>query len=227
MATLEFDSSQIISGTPTTGGSMAADTYFYALTAVNGDNKESPFASNDSSGIVVGGGNNAVDLTWTDPPGADTVRIYRSTTNGVYSTPSFIVARAAGVEAYTDTIATPLSGAPIALSITDVLTRGWRRRAAIVAEILPGKYAGYTQHMGTRPSRMNTTFFLKTLADFDAWLGCFGHEIAVNIDVHGQAIWNLKKAFVRNSEERVREGRRGSVAVANIYDIEAEFVESV
>ena len=227
MATLEFDSSQIISGTPTTGGSMALDTYFYALTAVNGDNKESPFAANDSSGVVVSGGNNAVDLTWTDPPGADTVRIYRSTTNGVYSTPSFIVARAGGVEAYTDTALNASAGAPIALSVSDVLTREFQRRAGVVAEILPGKYGGFTQHMGTRPARMNTTFFLKTLADYNAWLGCFGHEVAINVDVHGQAVWNLKKAFVRNTTERIREGRRGSVAAANIYDVEAQFVESI
>ena len=224
MVTLRFDSSQVISGTPTTGGSVPNNTYFYALTAVNADNKESPFNVNDSLGVVVSGGNNAVTLTWTDPPGADSLRIYRSTTNGVYGASSFLVARAAGVETFLDTSAVTFSGQPVSLSISDVLTRGWQRRASVVAEVIPGKFGGFTQMMGTRPTRLNVSFFLKTLADFDAWRGCFGHEVAIDLDMHGQTIYNLKKVLLRSTEDRIREGRQ-SIAAANIIDVDAQFVE--
>lgn len=56
-------------GTPTTGGSVAANTYYgylYASTSATcGSGAQSTFAY--ALGIVVSGSNNAINFTWTDP----------------------------------------------------------------------------------------------------------------------------------------------------------------
>lgn len=60
------------SGTATTGGSLAAGTYYgylYASTSATcGSGVQSTFAY--ALGIVVGGSNNAINFTWTDPAAA-------------------------------------------------------------------------------------------------------------------------------------------------------------
>jgi len=57
-----------VAGTPTTGGSLAANTY-YAWVATTYNNCTNVSAvSLPSAGIIVGGANNAITVTWTLPP---------------------------------------------------------------------------------------------------------------------------------------------------------------
>ncbi|MGD1210725.1 MAG: hypothetical protein ABR973_05130 [Candidatus Acidiferrales bacterium] len=83
-----------IAGTPTTGGSLAAGTYYYFLrsssTGVSTQCTDSS-VSIPSAGVVVGGSNNAVTVTWTLPASTGIAVplgycVYRSTsaTNTAY-----------------------------------------------------------------------------------------------------------------------------------------------
>jgi hypothetical protein len=103
------------SGTPsTTGGSMATGTYYYELVAFNAYGNT--VGGIQSSGISVTGPTGSVALTWTAVTGATSYNLYRTTTSGTYSGTNLI---ATGITrtSYTDTLATPTSGAP---STTDV-----------------------------------------------------------------------------------------------------------
>jgi hypothetical protein len=97
-------------GTPyTSGGSMADGTYYYVITAVAGGET---VQSDESFSITIsgGGGSGSVDLTWTSSPGAESYNVYRTTTPGTYSSPSLVGNPT--TNSYTDTVATPSSGAP-------------------------------------------------------------------------------------------------------------------
>ena len=76
-----------VTGTATTGGSLAAGTYYYYLRSTStGISTQCPDSSDSavSSGVVVGGSNHAVHLTWTlpisnSPAAAAGYCVYRST----------------------------------------------------------------------------------------------------------------------------------------------------
>jgi len=101
------------SGTPyTTGGNMADNTYYYVITALNGVGET--IKGTESSGIVIYGGtppgSGRVELTWAGVTGAQSYKIYRTTTSGTYSSPAYIGNPT--TTSYTDTLFIPNSGEP-------------------------------------------------------------------------------------------------------------------
>jgi hypothetical protein len=74
-----------LAGTPvTSGGSLADDTYYYVVTAIDpyGEGK----LSNETAETITGGGGaGKVNLTWTDIADATLYRVYRGTTSGSYT----------------------------------------------------------------------------------------------------------------------------------------------
>ena len=74
-----------VTGTPTTGGSLAAGTYYYSVVPCISSACDGFFgtSSRPSAAVIVAGSNNAVHITWTDPPsGANTITgylVYRGT----------------------------------------------------------------------------------------------------------------------------------------------------
>lgn len=88
-----------------TGGTLAAATYYYKITALNGNGESLP-ATEVNSGAM-SGSTNSNALTWTAVPGATSYRVYRGTaTNAenVYYTST--------TNSFTDTGAASTAGSP-------------------------------------------------------------------------------------------------------------------
>ena len=66
--------------TATTGGTLAAATYFYKVTAINGSNPVGESLPATEVSQVTSGSTSTVTLTWTAVAGATGYKIYRSTT---------------------------------------------------------------------------------------------------------------------------------------------------
>jgi hypothetical protein len=110
---------QWLDSTPsTTGGSIGAGTYYYAVTATDFGGGETT-RSFESRGVVTTGSTSSVSLKWRPVPGATGYKLYRTTSSGTYSTPALITTISAinsstvsGTISYTDTAASASSGAP-------------------------------------------------------------------------------------------------------------------
>jgi hypothetical protein len=101
----------------TVGGALAANTYFYVITAirqtalvpspVTGETTKSAEVT-----VTIGGSFNSAKLTWTPVPGASGYKIYRSTTTGVYTNTLIVTVTGGASSSYTDVGATPGTGTP-------------------------------------------------------------------------------------------------------------------
>ncbi|HXQ24894.1 MAG TPA: glycosyl hydrolase family 28-related protein [Candidatus Acidoferrales bacterium] len=102
-----------VASTATTGGTLAAGTYYYYVAASTASNCSTASAlsapSVISSGVTVGGANNAVSVTWTASPGTGTTPIlgycvFRSTIAGInkFSNTSAFIS-GASTTSFTDT----------------------------------------------------------------------------------------------------------------------------
>jgi len=89
------------------GGSFAANTYYWVVTAVNG-NGETIASTQATLAVSL---NNEVLLSWNTIAGATSYNLYRSTSSGSYVSPALV---ATGIRAtnYTDTGAALSAGAP-------------------------------------------------------------------------------------------------------------------
>lgn len=103
-----------LTATPsTTGGTLAAGTYYYRVSATNayGETLAAAQVSATTTGST-----SSVALSWTAVTGATGYRVYRSGTSGSWAGPNARLASPAS-NAYTDTGGTALSaGAPVASS---------------------------------------------------------------------------------------------------------------
>ena len=72
-----------LTATATTGGTLAAGTYYYSLQSTCASDGSLSAGSNEVS-VVISGSNNAVSLSWTAPAGTDpsSCTIFRGTTSG-------------------------------------------------------------------------------------------------------------------------------------------------
>jgi len=109
--------------TSLTDGALVADTYYYVITSLKRryhdpviygettrSNEESATTNSTSGGVI---------LTWTPQVGAEGYRIYRTTTEGTYTTPSLLVTITSGATiTYTDdgSIVPLLAGSPSAVN---------------------------------------------------------------------------------------------------------------
>lgn len=128
--------------TGTTGGTLAAGTYFYKITATNalGETVGSNEVSQATTGTT-----STVELTWAAIAGATGYRIYRATATGGQSTSPALVASVGAVTVYTDTGTAVTAGAvPAADTTTEqafwttVLgTSGTMEQAALSATYVP------------------------------------------------------------------------------------------
>ncbi len=89
-----------------TGGTFAAGTYFWKITALGGAG-ESLASTEASTAIVLTG---RASLTWSAAVGATGYRIYRSTVTDGQATSPALVAEVGAVTAYTDTGAATTTG---------------------------------------------------------------------------------------------------------------------
>jgi hypothetical protein len=94
-----------------TGGSMAAGTYYYVLTALtaNGETTMSP----QSPGVTITSSTGSVRLSWTAITTATGYNIYRTTTSGSYGLSSYVTTIVSGsTTTYTDTSLSTKQGTP-------------------------------------------------------------------------------------------------------------------
>lgn len=94
------------------GGLGSGTTYYYVLTAVNGNGET---VKSNEQNATPSGGNLSVNLTWTAVSGADSIKIFRSTSAGVY-TDTLIATIDGALATYTDTGDTPGAGTPPGVS---------------------------------------------------------------------------------------------------------------
>ena len=85
----------------TTGGTLAADDYYYVITAT--DKYGETQASVQKTATVASGTTGRVELTWTALTGATGYRIYRSTTSGGFTSESYYDIASGATTSYTDT----------------------------------------------------------------------------------------------------------------------------
>lgn len=89
------------------GGTLAAGTYFYVISATNANGET--IASNETSVTVVA--NQNVNLSWSSVPGATGYKVFRGTSAGTYAASSLITTTAA--TSITDTGTALTAGTPI------------------------------------------------------------------------------------------------------------------
>lgn len=99
--------------TATTGGTLAAATYFYVITALNANGET--LKSNEVS-IATTGTTSTVTLGWTAVAGATGYRVYRSTTTGTEQ--KLNITDLGAVTTYTDTGAATVATNPPTLNST-------------------------------------------------------------------------------------------------------------
>lgn len=87
----------------TTGGTLAAGTYYYTITATNGSGEA---IAGPQIAVVTTGATSSVVLTWTQIPGATGYKIYRRTT----ATGAAVYQTVAAVGTFTDTGAAGTGG---------------------------------------------------------------------------------------------------------------------
>jgi hypothetical protein len=101
-----------VAGTATTGGSLTPATYYYFIISCSNGSCTPPYSvpSVPSAGVVVGGSNNAVNLTWTAPQAASgTITdylLFRCGSNNVgciNATADIVIAGTSSTTSYTDT----------------------------------------------------------------------------------------------------------------------------
>lgn len=98
-------------GTPSaSGGSITTGTYYYSLVAQSSLTGGQTVRGTESSAVSVTGPAGSVSLTWTAVPGAVGYLVYRTSTSGTYSSPSYL--GFAYTNSYTDTASSPNSGTP-------------------------------------------------------------------------------------------------------------------
>lgn len=82
-----------------TGGTFAAATYFWKITAINSEGETT--GSNEATATIVLNG--SANLTWAAVTGATGYKIYRATSTGAENGATQFVAQVGAVTAYTDT----------------------------------------------------------------------------------------------------------------------------
>lgn len=100
----------------TTGGTLAATTYYYKVSALNGTNES---LGGTEASVATSGSTGSVTVTWSAVPGATSYRVYRGTTAGAEST-----YYAASGTSFLDTGAAGTGGSPLAsLAVTTVVPK--------------------------------------------------------------------------------------------------------
>jgi hypothetical protein len=97
---------------PTTGGSLANGTYWYAIETAGASG--STYSSYTYTSVTLSGSNNAVSLSWTAPGGTHPTncQIFRSTNTGFVSKPQYNISNCTSTTTFTDTGAGTGTGSP-------------------------------------------------------------------------------------------------------------------
>lgn len=106
----------------TTGGNLATATYYYRVTAIDGEGGETPASTEINRAVT--GPTGRVDLTWTAVAGAAGYRIYRGTAAGVGTRLAEVT-----TALYSDTGIATVAGIPPAVNST-----GGKKSVAIKAQ---------------------------------------------------------------------------------------------
>ena len=110
---IELNTPTNITGTPgsdAVNGHMAAGDYYYTVIAK--DDTGFTKWDHESAKVTTTGSTGIVAVSWNAVAGASSYNIYRTTAQGTYTTPSLV--GTATTNSFTDTLATPTSGAPTA-----------------------------------------------------------------------------------------------------------------
>ena len=91
------------------GSSLPIGSYYYRISAL--DETGETLAGTESSEVVVGAVDKAVDLSWDAVEGASSYKIFRTTTSGVYGSTSLLAT--VETNSFTDNLASPDTGEPL------------------------------------------------------------------------------------------------------------------
>lgn len=96
-------------GTSNVNGHVAEDTYYYVVSAL--DETGETIQSEESQAVVVGSGQNAVNVAWTAVSGATNYKVFRTTSTGTYGGTSLL--GTAATNSYLDLLANTITGQPL------------------------------------------------------------------------------------------------------------------
>ncbi len=199
-----------VQGTPyMSGGSMADGTYYYVITPVNSQGEG--VRGVESSGTTITGGNGAgkIALTWDAVPGASSYKVYRTTTQGQYTSPSYIANPS--TNSYEDTAASPSAGEPPKFESDNVKTPHIEEASVLPDTFISGRHGGITQFLGSLSDSLRLEGVLTTSSaksDLNKLKALRRHGIAVQIKViaHNQT-WIEDYYTVEKLEWALRHGR--------------------
>lgn len=101
-------------------GNITNGTYYYVLTAIGPTGVETTIGGETS--IVISDGPSNIQVTYQKVSGATGYKLYRSTTSGSYTTPSFIAPLNVAASTFTDNNATPSTGMPPATTTQGIIS---------------------------------------------------------------------------------------------------------
>lgn len=159
----------------TTGGTIAAGTYNYAIVATNSNGSDSP--PSPPLSVTTTGSTSSVTISWNRVPGAVSYKVYRagsgSTTTTDFSSGSTLlttITNGGGTTTYTDTATTPSAGNPAVtgtsnssnsltylLSVTTQLPTVWGTDGRMVAPFNYGEIYSPSTALGATPATQTAT----------------------------------------------------------------------
>lgn len=149
--------------TATTGGTLAAGTYYYKITATNSTGESA--GSNEVSQVTTGA-TSTVGLSWGAIAGATGYKVYRATVSGGQSTSPALVATVGAVTSYTDT-GTAVSAGAVPASATPPPATVYRTVFAGQEAIAEGVVVEPGVRVGNIPDKFGRFFPL-------GWYGFLG-----------------------------------------------------
>jgi type II secretory pathway pseudopilin PulG len=99
----------------TTGGTLAAATYYYVISAVNATGES---AKSTEANVTTTGTTSSVGLTWPAVLNATSYKVYRGTSTGTEGVYYSVAAPASGTPSFTDIGGTTQTGTPLSANTT-------------------------------------------------------------------------------------------------------------
>lgn len=99
----------------TTGGALAAATYYYVISAVNATGES---AKSAEANVTTTGSTGSVGLTWPAVANATSYKVFRGTSTGTEGVYYSVAAPASGTPSFTDFGGTTTTGSPLAANTT-------------------------------------------------------------------------------------------------------------
>lgn len=158
------------------------DTYYYVVIPVNSLGEG--VRGVESSGITLSGGdgNGKISLTWNSVAGAASYKIYRTTTQGQYTSPCYIANPT--TNSYVDTAQEPSLGAPPKFECDSIKAPHIEETSILPDIFISGRHGRISQFLGSLSDALRLEGVLTTSSaksNIDKLRTLRSHGIAVRV----------------------------------------------